>query len=140
MAPNIIAAERIYEDLADGRTVLVAAEGDEINEATAARLGIGADGKAPAGSAQPPTELRPTDGSDVDTPPPGTTTDDAGTPAAGLQALNAKDAVAAASDLGADAAAAELAAERNGKNRKTVIEALEARQAAIAETAGEGGE
>lgn len=132
---NIIVAEPVYAETEDGRTVLAAAVGDELTQAQADALKVGADGKSKNG-VKPATELRrePTGekAGGFATPAPPSGAEEAVAPT-GFAALNAKDAAKAIKGMNAveleQAYATETA--RGDAQRVSVMKALDARTAAL---------
>lgn len=148
----ITVKEHIYEKLADGRTVLAAAPGDELTAEDAKRLSVTDGGKAGSGSATPPTSLddmAPDPGAPAGPPVIATQTEQALTevtptpePPADLAvdlSGNAKDTIAAIKNDKATFDAGQLDALETAENarsgdvapRATVLKAIAARREAL---------
>lgn len=129
---TIIVTEPVYAEV-DGRTILAAAVGEELTEAQAKQLGVGANGKSnsdvqPATSipAGPEPELPGAVGQ-ADAKEPAAAEGDSSSVA--LADLNVTDATARVNADDADLDALE-AEERDGKARKGVLDAIAARREA----------
>lgn len=125
-----IVTEPVYQELPDGRTVLAAAVGDELTEAQASALQVGADGTSSNGVT--PADKLPAGPEPMQ---PGAAAPDAGqtgstTAEVDFASMNARDTIAAVESYDADQLTAleEYETSLGAKSRSTVAAAITSRR------------